>query len=132
MSLESLYNSWTFKPLGVNTYQGSGTPVLQALGGIAVDFLPNTYQKEVRNRAPGDKIVLQSEEPGIGDAASTKGTFAPKGLLFHKEQTNDVLLTRWRGKDLHKYNVQDTDPNKQYITSADIRNTPGALYLTNP
>jgi hypothetical protein len=121
MSLLDLYNSWSFR--AGNTL-GNKTPVDQSQGKIAVDFLPNTYQTEVRNRVPGDKAVLQA----TGDD-NTFGTFNTTSA-FKRYTTlfNDTSLRVFKGKEVHKYNAQGPTTAK-YITSNNIVNTPGAQYF---
>jgi hypothetical protein len=123
MRLEDIYRTWQFKPIvGVGA---SETPVKQSEGRVAVDFLPNTYQTEVRNRAPRDTVVVQAS---ADDA--TRGTFNTNtAFKYYTTLVNSPLKT-FKTKVVHLYNAQGT-PNSKYVTSNLIRNTPGALYSTN-
>ena len=123
MALKDIYESWTFKPLA-----GAGAadnPRTQSEGKVKVDFLPNTYQTEVRNRTPGDTVVTQA----TADDA-TVGTFnTDTAFKYYSELYNSPLKT-FKGKVVQQYNAQGTDTNK-YVSSAEVRNTQGALYSTN-
>lgn len=123
MSLKNLYENWTFKPLfGVGT---GNNPIKQSEGKVAVDYLPNTYQAEVKNRLPGDKVVIQAV-----DDDTTKGTFRnPAALKYYSSLYNSPLKT-FKGKLVHKFNAQGND-NLRYTTSTEVKDTPGALYSTN-
>jgi hypothetical protein len=123
MALKDIYESWAFKPLaGV----GAGAnPIKQSEGKVAVDFLPNTYQTEVRNRTPGDKVVTQA----TGDDA-TAGTFRTEAALKYYSALYNSPLKTFKGRVVQQYNAQGTDTNK-YVSSAEVRNTQGALYSTN-
>ena len=123
MALKDLYESWAFKPLA-----GAGaadTPRTQSEGKVKVDFLPNTYQTEVRNRTPGDKVVTQA----TADDA-TLGTFNNDSALKYYSTLYNSPLKTFKGKVVQQYNAQGTDTNK-YVSSAEVRNTQGALYSTN-
>lgn len=123
MSLKALYENWTFKPLiGV----GNGNdPIKQSEGKVAVDYLPNTYQSEVKNRTPGDKVVVQAV-----DDDTTKGTFNNPAALKHYSALYNSPLKTFKSKVVHLYNAQGTDGTR-YLTSTEVRNTQGALYSTN-
>lgn len=123
MALKDIYEKWAFRPLaGV----GAGdTPIKQSEGKVKVDFLPNTYQTEVRNRAPGDKVVNQA----TADDA-TNGTFnSTSAFKYYSTLVNSPLKT-FKSRVVHKYNAQGVDTT-QYVTSNEVRNTQGALYSTN-
>jgi hypothetical protein len=123
MALKDIYESWAFKPiLGVGA---SDTPVKQSEGRVAVDYLPNTYQTEVRNRTPGNKVVTQA----TGDD-TTNGTFNTTSAFKYYSTLYSSPLKTFKSKVVHLYNAQGTDASK-YATSNEIRNTPGALYSTN-
>jgi hypothetical protein len=123
MSLLDLYNSWNFK--NGNTLGTNKTPKEQTEGKVAVDFLPNTYQAEVKNRDPHNKTVTQAS---ADDA--TNGTFnTTTAFKYYSTLVNSPLKT-FKSKVVHLYNAQGTDSTK-YATSNQIRNTPGALYNTN-
>jgi hypothetical protein len=117
MSLKDIYEEWTFKPLrGV----GAGdTPIKQSEGKVNVDFLPNTYQEEVVNREPGDKVVTQATEDN-----ATVGMFNEGALGYYSTLVDSTLKT-YKTKVVHKYN----NTNTSYLTSMEVRNTPGALYI---
>lgn len=123
MSLKDLYQSWKFRPIaGV----GNGdNPVKQSEGKVAVDYLPNTYQTEIKNRTPNDTIVLQAT---VDDA--TKGTFDTTSAFKYYSTLFGSPLKTFKSKVVHLYNAQGPDTEK-YITSTKVVNTPGALYSTN-
>jgi len=122
MGLKEMYESWEFKP----TMAGANnTPQKQTEGDVAVDFLPNTYQTEVRNRTPGDKVVTQAT---VDD--TTTGTFSTTSAFRYYTTLFSSPLKTFKSKVVHLYNAQGTDSSK-YITSDAIKNTPGALYSTN-
>lgn len=123
MSLKDLYQNWNFRPLaGV----GNGDdPVKQSEGKVAVDYLPNTYQKEVKNRTPNDKVVLQA----TGDDA-TKGTFNTTSAFKYYSTLFSSPLKTFKSKIVHLYNAQG-NASEKYITSNKVKDTPGALYNTN-
>lgn len=123
MALKDLYESWAFKPLA-----GAGSadnPRTQSEGKVKVDFLPNTYQTEIRNRTPGDKVVTQA----TADDA-TLGTFNKDSALKYYSQLYNSPLKTFKGKVVQQYNAQGADTSK-YVSSAEVRNTQGALYSTN-
>jgi hypothetical protein len=123
MRLEDIYRTWTFKPIvGVGA---SDTPVKQADGKVAVDFLPNTYQAEVRNRNPRTTIVTQAAADD-----RTNGTFKATAFNYYTTLYNNNSLRRFRSNVVHLYNARGT-ANEKYITSNNIKDTPGALYSTN-
>lgn len=141
MSLLDLYNSWTFKtPTVVNTQNTQKTPrdaatVNSSSPGVGVDFLPDTYQAEIRNRGYRDTTIQLDTDP-----TKTKGTFNTTtafGLystFLSKTATRNYYnnsLTTAGTKTIHLYNAQGTNVNDKYITSTVIKNTPGALYNTN-
>lgn len=123
MGLKELYNNWNFKPLrGV----GAGAnPIKQSDGGVHVDFLPNTYQTEIRNRTPGDKVVSQATADD-----TTNGTFDTTSAFKYYSTLISSPLKTFKSKVVHKYNAQGVDTT-QYVTSNEVRNTQGALYSTN-
>ncbi len=123
MKLEDMYKNWVFKPVaGV----GAGnTPVKQSEGKVAVDYLPNTYQTEVRNRLPGDKVVVLAT-----DDDKTKGAFNETSAFKYYSTLVSSPLKTFKSKVVHLYNAQGSDTSK-YISSDKIRNSPGALYNTN-
>lgn len=122
MALKDIYESWTFRPI---LSGADKSPRNQANGEVAVDFLPNDYQTEVRNRAPGDKTVVQAT--GESDTAGTFNTTT--AFKYYSTLYNSPLKT-FKAKQVHLYNAQGTDAQK-YITSNAYRNTPGALYINN-
>lgn len=124
MSLKDLYNNWNFK--AANTLGANKTPREQTEGKIAVDFLPNSYQTEVRNRIPGDKVVVQATADD-----DTKGTFNKTSAFKYYSTLFNSPLRTFKSKLVHIYNAQGTGKNSKYSTSDNIRNTPGALYNTN-
>lgn len=123
MSLLDLYNNWNFKP--ANSLGANKTPREQSQGKISVDFLPNIYQTEVRNRIPGDKVVTQAS-----DDDSTNGTFNTISAFKYYSSLYNSPLKTFKSKVVHLYNAQGND-NTQYVTSTEVRNTQGALYNTN-
>lgn len=124
MALKDIYESWTFKPLtGIGANQ---TPVKQSEGKVAVDYLPNTYQTEVRNRTPQNTVVVQATEDD-----DTKGMFNKTSAFKYYTSLFNSPLKTFKSKVVHLYNAQGTDATK-YVTSNNVRNTPGALYNTNP
>jgi len=118
MSLKDLYESWTFK--AGNTL-GNKNPRDQKEGKIAVDFLPNTYQGEVANRAPGDTVVTQATADN-----ATVGEFNSAALGYYSTLVSSPLKA-YKSRAIHKYN---SDANKKYLDSTEVRNTPGALYIS--
>lgn len=122
MALKDIYESWNFKPIVAGTGK---TPREQSEGKVAVDYLPNTYQTEVRNRTPGDKVVIQST-----DDDATKGTFNTTSAFKYYSTLFTSPLKTFKSKVVHLYNAQGTDTSK-YITSNKVKDTPGALYSTN-
>lgn len=123
MALKDIYENWSFKPiLGVGA---NDTPVKQSEGRVAVDYLPNTYQTEVKNRAPRDTVVTQA----TADDA-TNGTFNTTSAFKYYSTLFNSPLKTFKSKVVHLYNAQGTDTAK-YATSNEIKNTPGALYSTN-
>jgi hypothetical protein len=124
MTLKELYETWTFK--AGNKLGANKTPREQSEGDVAVDFLPNTYQTEVRNRTPGDKVVLQDSNPN-----GTNGTFNTESAFKYYSTLYNSPLTLFKSRPVHIYNAQGTDKNK-FITSDKYRNSPGALYTNNP
>lgn len=119
MSLLDMYNNWKFKPL-----QGAGadaTPTNQSAGKVAVDYLPNDYQKEVKNRTPGDKVVTQAtaDDTTVG-AFNTTSAFKHYSTLI-----KNTTLTLWKNRTIHLYNAQGANYTDK------IKDTPGALYTTN-
>jgi len=127
MGLKEIYETWTFK---VGNTIGNKGPREQSEGAAAVNYMPDTYQTEVRNRAPGDTTAMQSTEDD-----STKGTFRPQtAFRYYTSMILNTFLTRYPrtgvGKLVHKFNAQGTDQDK-YLTSNEIKRTPGALYNTN-
>lgn len=123
MSLLDLYNSWNFK--SANTAGANKTPREVTEGKVAVDFLPNTYQTEVRNRTPQNKVVIQA----TADDA-TNGTFSTTSAFKYYSTLFNSPLKTFKSKIVHLYNAQGTDAAK-YATSNQVKNTPGALYSTN-
>lgn len=121
MGLKETYDKWAFRPIMGGTNK---TPRDQAEGTVAVDFLPNDYQTEVRNRTKGDKTVVQA----TGDDA-TNGTFK-NATAFKYYSTLVSEYGTYKSKLVHIYNAQGTD-NQKYVTSNVVMNTPGALYSTN-
>lgn len=122
MSLLDLYNDWKFRP--VAGLPQSATPPEQSQGNVAVDFLPNTYQTEVRNSSKNVPVM-----PATGDDA-TNGTFKPDTSFRYYSTLVSGPLKSFKSRIIHLYNAQGTDREK-YITSDSIRTTPGALYNNN-
>lgn len=122
MALIDIYENWTFRPIMPGT---GNTPRDQSTGTVAVDFLPNTYQTEVRNRTPGDKTVTQAT--GESDTA---GTFHTTTAFKYYSTLYSGPLKTYKARQVHLYNAQGTDAQK-YATSDAVRNTPGALYINN-
>lgn len=122
MSLIDLYNNWTFR--SVNPLPASKNPKEQSEGKVAVDFLPNTYQTEVRNTPRNQPVI-----PSAGDD-TTNGTFNTTTAFRYYSTLVNSPLKSFKSKLVHLYNAQGTDAQK-YITSNSIRNTPGALYSNN-
>ena len=123
MALKDIYEQWAFRPIaGVGANQ---TPVKQSEGDVSVDFLPNTYQTEVRNRTPGDKVVTQAAGDDVTD-----GTFNTTSAFKYYTSLFNSPLKTFKSRVVHLYNAQGTDANK-YITSNEVKNTPGALYSNN-
>lgn len=123
MGLKELYEGWAFRPL--KDVNQDGTPKKQSEGKFSVDFLPNTYQTEIRNRTPGDKIVTQA---ATDDA--TNGTFNTTTAFKYYSTLFGGPLRTFKSKIVHLYDAQGAEEAK-YVTSNSIRNTPGALYNTN-
>lgn len=122
MGLKELYETWTFK--AGNTL-GNKNPRDQKDGILAVDYLPNTYQTEVKNRTPNDTVVTQATADD-----STNGTFNTTSAFKYYSTLFASPLKTFKSKVVHLYNAQGTDTAK-YATSNEIKNTPGALYSTN-
>jgi len=124
MGLIEKYNTWAFKPV----MSGNGNnPINQSEGKVRVDYLPNTYQTEVRNRTPGDKVVNQA----TADDA-TNGTFkTDTAFKYYTTLTTNTRLTQYKSKLVHRYNAQGTAPNAKFITSDEWKNSKGVLYSTN-
>ena len=122
MALKDIYEKWTFKPLaGV----GAGdTPIKQSEGRVDIDFLPNNYQTGVTNRTPGNKVVTQATEDN-----KTNGKFTDQALGYYTRLYQSPARL-FKSKVVHLYDAQGTDTSK-YVSSAEIRNTQGALYSTN-
>lgn len=120
MALKELYEGWAFKPLaGVG---GSDTPIKQSEGKVAVNFLQDTYQpreEDKVNRTPGDTVVSQA----TGDN-ETAGLFKQEALGYYSTLINSPLKA-YKSRVVHKYN---SNSNKTYLDSTQVRNTPGALY----
>ena len=119
MALKDIYENWAFRPIA-----GAGahdTPVKQSEGKVSVDFLPNTYQEEVVNRTPGDKVVTQATEDN-----ATAGLFKQEALGYYSTLINSPLKT-YKSKVVHKFN---SSTNQKYLDSTQVRNTPGALYIS--
>lgn len=128
MSLKDLYLNWTFRrPTVINTTDGVATPREQASGTVAVDFMSNEYQTEIRNRPYKDTTVVQATTDD-----TTAGTFTNNALFRYSEKVKDTLLSIYKGRPVHKFNAQSTNPNDKYITSDNVANTPGAEYYNNP
>lgn len=122
MALKDIYESWTFRPIVGGTNK---TPRDQSSGTVSVDFLPNTYQTEVKNRAPGDKVVTQA----VTDD-TTNGTFSTTTAFRYYSTLFNSPLKTFKSRVVHLYNAQGTDASK-YVTSNDVKDTPGALYISN-
>lgn len=128
MSLKDLYLNWTFRrPTAINTEGGVATPREQAAGEVAVDFMSNEYQTEIRTRPFNDKTVLPATEDD-----TTSGTFTQSALFRYGQKVTDAVLTMYKGNKVHKFNAQGTGDNDKYITSEKVKDTPGATYHNNP
>jgi hypothetical protein len=117
MGLKELYETWQFRPImnGANN-----TPPKQSEGEVAVDYLPNEYQAEIRNRTPGDKVVVQAT-----DDDDTKGMFNKESAFKYYS----TLITQY-GTKSQIYKAQAGDTNK-FVNSNSWKNSPGVLYSTN-
>jgi hypothetical protein len=124
MGLEELYKRWVFK--NGNKLGATNTPREQSEGKVAVDFLPNTYQTEIRNRTPDDKVVTQATADD-----DTTGMFNKTTAFQYYSTIFNSPLKRFKSRVVHLYNAQGTTEEK-YITSTKVKNTPGALYINNP
>lgn len=116
MGLKETYETWTFKPIA-----GAGnadTPRNQAEGKVKVDYLPNTYQDGLTNRAPQDKVVTQA----TADDA-TNGAFNTAALGYYSTLV-DSPLKLFKSQEVHKYKI-----NGNYTTQ--FQNSEGVLYSTN-
>ncbi len=122
MSLLDLYNNWNFR--NVSPLPSTKNPKEQSEGKVAVDFLPNTYQTEVRNTPRNQPVV-----PSTGDD-TTNGTFKPTTAFRYYSTLVNGPLKSFKSKLVHMYNAQGTNEQK-YITSNSVKNTPGALYSSN-
>ena len=119
MALKDIYDNWAFKPLaGVGA---AGNPRTQSEGKFSVDFLQNTYQNEVANRTPGDKVVTQATADN-----ATVGEFNTAALGYYSTLVNSPLKA-YKSRVIHKYN---SAVNKTFLDSKQIKNTPGALYIS--
>jgi hypothetical protein len=123
MGLKELYESWTFK--SVTPLSTSQNAREQSKGNVAVDFLPNTYQAEVRNTARNQPVL-----PSSGDD-TTNGTFKPSTAFKYYSTLVSGPLKSFKSRVVHLYNAQGTNKNDRYVSSDKVRNTPGALYSTN-
>ena len=130
MGLKETYESWAFK--AGNKY-GTKTPRDQKDGNLAVDFLLNTYQTEVRNRTPGDKTVTQAtaDNATLGTFNVTAGPGKLEAFKQYTRFTTNTRLTTYKSKLVHVYNAQGT-PEQKFTTSNAWKNQPGVLYSTNP
>lgn len=116
MGLKELYDDWTFRPI----IAGEGkTPREQTDGKVAVDFLPNTYQTQVTNRAPDDKTVVLA----TGDD-ETEGSFNETALTYY----STLLNTYSRVAQTYKAQKEVTNT---FVGSTDWSGSPGVLYSTN-
>jgi hypothetical protein len=122
MGLKEIYDDWQFK--AGNSIGRDKTPKEQKDGRVAVDFLPNTYQTEVRNRTPGNKVVTQA----TADDATT-GMFTATALGRYTTLFQSSLRT-FKNKIVHKYNARGTTDAAKYETAN--KNEPGVLYTTTP
>jgi hypothetical protein len=140
MGLIELYNGWTFST--PNTL-GNKTPREQSSGSVAVDFLSNKYQTEVRNRTPGDKVVTHTnvapDEDSTGQGNSTFNAYnltqtdtKKSGLKYYSTLTGNTALIRWNGDLIQKYKAQTSNLNDKYSTSQSISDSPGVLYKQLP
>jgi len=118
MSLKDLYENWPFK---TGNTLGNKNPRDQKEGKIAVNFLPNTYQDEVVNRIPGNKVVTQATADN-----TTVGTFNSAALGYYSTLVSSPLKA-YKSKVVHKYN---SSTNKTYLDETGVKNTPGALYIS--
>ncbi len=99
----------------------AGNPRTQSEGKFSVDFLQNTYQNEVANRTPGDKVVTQATADN-----ATVGEFNTAALGYYSTLVNSPLKA-YKSRVIHKYN---SATNKTFLDSTQIKNTPGALYIS--
>ena len=118
-----MYENWTFKPL--RDVGNGGTPIKQAEGKFSVDYLPNTYQTEVKNREVGNKVVTQATEDD-----ATNGTFNTDSAFKYYSTLVDTF-GRYKSRLVHQYNAQGKNDNDRFVTSTSYRNAPGILYNTN-
>jgi hypothetical protein len=117
MALKDIYDNWEFRPIlaGINK-----TPREATEGKVAVDFLPNTYQTQVANRTPGDKVVTQATEDD-----QTLGSFNTSTAFGYFSTLYNSPLKTFKSRLVHKYNNSDAGT---YLDSTVVRNSPGALY----
>jgi hypothetical protein len=114
MGLKETYLAWNFRPImdGQNK-----TPLEQKEGKVAVDFLPNDYQAEIRNRTPGDKVVVQAT-----DDDDTKGMFNKESAFKYYS----TLIGKYSTvAQLYKAQAEDTDT---FTKSTSWSSAPGVLY----
>lgn len=118
MKLEDLYNDWQFRPINGGENK---TPRDQASGTAAVDFLPNDYQVEVKNRAVDDKVVVQST---VDD--DTLGTFK-KDTAFKYYST---LIGQY-STTAQTYKAPQVSNSNTFTDASEWTNSPGVLFSTN-
>tara|TARA_R110000868_G_scaffold304305_2_gene564813 strand:- start:421 stop:822 length:402 start_codon:yes stop_codon:yes gene_type:complete len=132
MGLKELYDDWAFKPIMAGANK---TPRDASEGLVAVNFLPNSYQVEVKNREIGDTSILLDTDP-----TKTKGSFRTDtafgmySKFLSSTATRDYYnnsLTKAGTKTVHLYNAQGVNANDKYSTSAGIAGSKGILYTTN-
>lgn len=123
MGLKELYEGWNFRPI---MNGADNNPREQKEGNVAVDFLPNTYQAEIRNRTPGDTVVVQATADN-----ATNGMFNPVSAFQYYTTLFNSPLKTYKSQIVHQYNAQGTAEQK-FTTSNQWKNEPGVLYSTNP
>lgn len=125
MGLKELYDEWKFRPILAGEKK---TPREQASGEVAVNFMDETYQTQVKNRTPNDKTVTPSTEED-----KTSGTFTDAAFKMYSTFLDKTKTRKYYNRDLattHKYNGQGTD-KERFTTSDAWKGSPGVLYSTN-
>lgn len=141
MSLKELYENWAFTtPTVVNTQNTKKSPreaatVNDASKGVSVDFLPDTYQAEVRNRGYQNKIIeLEADPTKTKGTFNTNTAFSMYSRFLNPSETRNYYnnnLVRYNSSLIHKYDAQGKNVNDKFSTSNEYVNSPGVLYNTN-